>query len=141
MRTSVRILARAMLVSLAIALAPGPAYGEDWNPRSFSEEELLEFYTVNEAGEEHWAKVWFVLLEGEVYVRLGSRAEARIVENANAPIVKVRVAGRTYDRIVAEETPDKVGPVLDLMKDKYWSAMFMGMMPDRFTVRLSAESE
>jgi hypothetical protein len=109
----------------------------EWNPAAFAEEAVLEFFTVNKAGEEHWATVWFVVIDGDAYIRLGGRAERRITENINKPVVKVRVADQVFDGITAEDAPEKVSEVADRMHDKYWSAMFIRFMPDRYTVRLT----
>lgn len=118
----------------------GPSWA-DWEPTSFSQEEVLEFFTVNEEGEEHWATVWFVVLDGEVYLRLGDRAKRRLTESVNKPYVKVRVAEREFEHVLAEEAADKVGQVADLMYEKYWSAFFIKLMPDRYTVRLRPGGE
>ena len=129
--------ARLSTVSLLLGLIAYPVAAQ-WNPASFAGEDTLEFFTVNDAGEEHWATVWFVLDSGDVYLRLGARAEGRIRGNIHRPTVKVRVGGRVYDNVLAEEAPDKIATVAELMGEKYWTAMFMKYMPDRYTVRLTA---
>lgn len=128
-------LGAALAAALCFAI-PGAAAAE-WVPEAVENEDVLEFFTVNEAGEEHWAMVWFVVIDGDAYVRLGGRAERRMTENVNAPIVKVRIGDEVFDGITVEETPDEVSKVVDLMRDKYWSAMFMGLMPERYTARLT----
>ena len=127
--------ARLSTVSLLLGLIAYPVAAQ-WNPASFAGEDTLEFFTVNDAGEEHWATVWFVLIDGDAYVRLGARAERRIDENVHKPVVKVRIAGRVFDGIVVEEVPKRNAEVAEAMADKYWTAMFMPYMPERFTGRL-----
>ena len=134
---------RAAICGFVLLATCGPAGAleEAWDAAALADEETLEFFTVNENGEEHWATVWFVDIDGDLYIRLGGRAESRIRENVHQPYVKVRIGDQVYERVVAEESPDKVGQVVDLMHDKYWSAIFIKMMPDRFTVRLSQPHE
>lgn len=136
--TVIRVVALTV-ASLFLCDSPGAAR-TDWNPGSFADESLLEFFTVNEQGEEHWATVYFVDLDGDFYIRLGAPAERRIRENVNQPYVKVRVGGQEFENVVAEEAPEKVDEVVDLLHDKYWSSFFIKMMPDRFTVRLREEA-
>lgn len=134
---------RIVMGVLAVLATCGSAWasGEAWDTATLADEDTLEFFTVNGDGEEHWATVWFVDIDGDLYIRLGDRAESRIRENVHQPHVNVRVGDRVYEKVVAEEAPDKVGEVVDLMQDKYWSAVFIKMMPDRFTVRLRQPSE
>jgi hypothetical protein len=128
---------RVAASAAALVFALPVASIAEWAPEAFAEEDVLEFFSVNEAGEEHWATVWFVVIDGDAYVRLGGRAERRMTENVNAPIVKVRIADEVFDDITAEEAPDMVSEVVELMREKYWSAMFMGWMPERYTARLT----
>lgn len=114
-----------------------PSWAE-WDVDSFTDEDTLAFFTVNAQGEEHWATVWFVELDGDVYIRLGGRAEKRIAENVNTPYVKMRVGGKEFDEVLVEEAPDREQDVAVGMGDKYLTAYFMKWMPDRYTARLTA---
>ena len=69
------------LVALTLTAAVARA---DWNAQAFSGEQTLEFLTV-EDGSEHWSTVWLVVIDGQVYIRLGSRAAGRMEGNATAP--------------------------------------------------------
>lgn len=131
------LLAGSLWLGLAmLAFAPISASAATWNPADFAGESTLEFYTVNEAGEAHWATVWFVLVDGDVYVRLGERAQRRIEENIHQPVVKVRVAGRELDHVVVERVLGRNDEIAEAMADKYWTALFMPYMPERYTARL-----
>lgn len=129
-----------------VAVVAADAAAADWNPATFREESVLEFFTVNRDGEEHWATVWFVELQGEVFVRLGERAATRIRENVNEPIVSVRIGDQRFDRMVAEEVRERAGDVVAGMQQKYWSARFSSWFSstapeDRLTLRLRPEAE
>ncbi len=133
------LLAGSFLLGLAMhAFAAIAASGATWNPADFASESTLEFFTINEAGEAHWATVWFVLVDGDVYVRLGERAQRRIEENIHQPVVKVRVAGREFDHVVVERVLGRNDEIAEAMADKYWTALFMPYMPERYTARLVA---
>ena len=41
----------------------------------------------------HWSTVWLVVLDGQVYVRLGSRAFGRVEQNQDGHTVAVRIGG------------------------------------------------
>ncbi len=62
---------------IALTLTTAAVANADWNPQAFSTENTLEFLTT-EDGVEHWSTVWLVVIDGQVYIRLGSRAAARI---------------------------------------------------------------
>jgi len=139
----VSALTLTFMLTMTSAFMPGAvglALAADWNPAAFAEEDTLEFFTVNAEGEEHWATVWFVLIDGEPYIRLGARAQERITQNINRPIVRIRVGGQTYEDIRVEEVPERNDEVAIAMGDKYWSAGLMRYMPERYTGRLTPAS-
>lgn len=107
-----------------------------WDPPAFSTEETLEFLTV-EDGSEHWSTVWLVVIDGQVYVRLGSRAAGRMAANATKPDVQIRIAGQTFPKVKAESVPDMADPVARAMADKYWSDVFVRHFSHPLTMRLT----
>jgi hypothetical protein len=129
---------RLALAIAALSLTAAVARAE-WTPQAFSSENTLEFLTV-EDGVEHWSTVWLVVIDGQVYIRLGSRAAGRIEGNATKPYVKIRIAGQTFDKVKAESAPDMVEPVAKAMGDKYWSDVFVHHFSHPLTMRLTPES-
>lgn len=111
----------------------------DWDPQAFSKEDTLEFLTV-EDGVEHWSTVWLVVIDGQVYIRLGTRAAGRIEGNATKPYVQIRVAGQTFAKVKAESVPDMAEPVASAMADKYWSDIFVHYFSHPLTMRLTPEA-
>lgn len=130
-----RTLIPALFLSILFA---SPAWAA-WDVSSFADEDTLQFFTVNSEGEEHWATVWFIELDGEVYIRLGGRAEKRIAGNVNKPHVKVRIGDEEFAQVLVEETPSKIQDVAVAMGEKYLTAYFMKWMPDRYTAKLIAD--
>lgn len=65
-----------------------------WNPAGIADHGTIEFLTVAPDEGEHWSTVWFVVIDGNIYLRLGPRAAARIEKNSTAPRLKLRVSGK-----------------------------------------------
>ena len=126
---------RSLLVALCLVLGAGAARA-DWTPSAFASEDTLEFLTI-EDGEEHWSPVWLVVIDDQVYLRLGSRAAGRYEGNASKPYVKVRVAGQQFDKVLADPAPAMADAVSSAMAEKYWSDVFIRYFAHPLTVRLT----
>lgn len=111
-----------------------------WDPQAFSKESTLEFLTVGADEGEHWSTVWLVVIDGHVYIRLGSRATGRIQKNTAKPYVKVRIAGQEFDHVMAQIMPDMVAPVAKAMGEKYWSDVLIRHFDHPLTMRLTPEA-
>ena len=94
--------------------------------------------TVPDEGE-YWFKVWLVVLDDQLYVRLGTRAAERVEQSSTRPYLGVRVAGQTFPRVRAEPAPERVGGVADAMAKKYWSDALIHFFPHPLTLRLLPE--
>jgi hypothetical protein len=126
---------RLALVIAALTLTATAARA-GWDPSALSQEETLEFLTV-ENGEEHWSTVWLVVIDSQVYIRLGSRAAGRIEGNATKPFAQVRVAGQTFPKVKAESVPDMADAVAAAMAEKYWSDFLVRHFSHPLTMRLT----
>ena len=124
-----------VLVSGVMLLAAASAYA-GWEPAAYAEEDVLEFYTVNEDGDDHWAKVWLVVLDDDVYIRLGNRAGKRIEGNADKPYVKIRIADEEFDRVLLEDSPEQAEKIAELMGEKYWSDKLIKHVAHPYTLKL-----
>jgi hypothetical protein len=130
----------AAVAILAAGLAPAPARATaGWDPAAFGSESTLQLLTIGPEEGEHWTTVWLVVLDDQVYVRLGGRAAGRVERNTTAPYVKVRIAGRQFDRVRAEPVPEMVAPVAAAMGEKYWSDLLIRFVPHPLTLRLVPE--
>ena len=125
----------ALLILSTAAGAGAPAAA--WEPARWSAEDTIELRTAAPGEEPHWFKVWLVVLDGQLYVRLGSRAAGRFESNETKPVIAVRIAGLEFDDVVGTPAPDMVGPVADAMADKYWSDVFVRFVDHPLTLRLA----
>jgi hypothetical protein len=116
-----------------------PSARAEWKPEAYRDLSTLEFMTVGPEEGEHWSTVWLVVIDGQVYIRLGTRAAERMQQNTKTPIVKLRIGGEEFERVRAETAPDMVEPVANAMGDKYWSDFFVHYFNHPLTMRLTPE--
>lgn len=112
-----------------------------WDPAAFSGQDTLEFRTVGPEEGEHWSTVWLVVIDNQVYIRLGSRAAERMERNTTKPDVAVRIAGQQFDHVTAEPAPGMAAPVAAAMGEKYWSDVFIRHFNHPLTMRLVPASQ
>ena len=123
----------------AAARAPAPPPKPYWVPWRWAGESTLDLRT-NAPGEEpHWFPVWLVVLDNQLYVRLGNRAVARLERNTTQRIVGVRIAGNEFGRVRAEPVPDMAPRVAAAMAGKYWFDVVARQFDHPLTLRLVPE--
>lgn len=113
--------------------------GDPWDTRSFGDESTLEFLTIGSDEGAHWSRVWFVVIDGELYIRLAFQAAGRIEKNTAAPYVQVKIGRRKFDRVRVEPAPEMALRIADAMAEKYWSDMLVRYFPHPLTARLRPE--
>ena len=128
----------APLAAGLVLLLARPALAA-WTPPAWGQEQTLELRTTAAGEGEHWFPVWLVVLDGELYVRLGSRAAGRMAQNGTAPFVGVRIGGQEFDRVKTEPTPEAAARVAAAMREKYWFDVVARQFDHPLTVRLRAE--
>ena len=130
-------------VALCIALATGVHAAESavpgWDPNALRDQSTLEIMTTSPEEGEHWGKLWLVVIDGKLYVRLGDPSYARIQKNTTAPYLKVKVAGNEFDKVRLDETPDMKDQVAAAMADKYFMDILIRHVSHPMTARLTAE--
>ena len=92
------------LVALSLLVLGGVAHAEypEWN--RFSDVEVIDVLTVDEDGTLRETPVWFVLVNGEAYLRTSS---SRWLENLRRdPNFRIEIEGRIYEA-QAEEISDQ----------------------------------
>jgi len=125
---------------LALALVSATsASAASWDPATFSGQNTLQLKTTAAGEGEHWFPVWLVVVDDDVYVRLGSRAASRMERNTSAPYVAVRIAGQEFDRVKVVPMPDKAPAVAHAMARKYWSDVIVRYFNHPMTVKLVPE--
>jgi hypothetical protein len=130
---------RLGIYTLAIALVSNAITASAaWSPTDYRETSTLEFLTVKADGNPHWSTVWLVVLDGDVYIRLGARAASRIESNTKAPFISVRIGGEEFSQVEAVSTPEMADAVAQAMAEKYWSDVFVRWIPHPLTMRLQS---
>jgi hypothetical protein len=137
MRTAV-----AVAILLGVLAQPGSAASEEWAPAAWADEDTVELRTAAPGEEPYWFPVWVVTIDDQLYVRLGSRAGGRYEQNVTKPVMGVRIAGKTFERVRATEAPDMAGKVQDAMADKYWTQadFIIRRLHHPYTLRLEPET-
>ncbi len=143
-----RLLVAAVFVAHILQLLPGvsalveaaPAVAAQWDPAVFAKEDTLKLRTTGPEEGEYWFPVWLVVIDGEVYVRLGSRAAGRVERNVTAPYLGVEVAGQRFDHVRGVPAPDDAARVARAMAEKYTSDLIVRWMSHPLTLRLVPEN-
>ena len=140
MRYPARMHALRAIALATILLSPLAHAADGWTPEAWSAQDTLELRT-NVPGEgEYWFPVWLVVLDGQVYVRLGSKAAGRVEKNQTKPYLGVRVAGLQFERVKATPAPEMAEKVSAAIGDKYWSDALMRWFSHPLTLRLEPDS-
>ncbi len=126
----------ALLVGVLVALLVAPAGAATWEPSAWSEVDTLELKTDAPDEGPYWFPVWLVVIDGQLYVRLGSRAAERVEESETKPLLGVRIEGEEFERVEGVPAPDMADPVASAMAEKYWSDVLVRFFPHPLTLRL-----
>jgi hypothetical protein len=110
-----------------------------WDPNAFSDQNTLEIMTTAPDEGDHWSKVWLVVIDGQLYVRLGDRSFGRIQKNTTNPYLKVKVGDSEFDRVRWEPALDMKDKVAAAMADKYFMDILIRHESHPMTARLVAE--
>ncbi|MBI4515214.1 MAG: hypothetical protein HY699_05285 [Deltaproteobacteria bacterium] len=119
-----------------LALGQAGATQPTWTPQFWKNESTLKLCTTVPDEGSYCFPVWLVVLDDDVYVRLGSRAAERVSKNKSAPFLPVEIGGRRYEQVRASETPDYAERVAQAMANKYWSDIFARLFSHPLTMRL-----
>ena len=132
---------RALLALATVVTIAASAPAAEWSPPAYAKESTLELKTIAAGEGEHWFPVWLVVIDDQLYVRLGARAAGRIERNTTAPFVGVRVAGQEFPRLKGIPAPEKAERVGQAMADKYWSDVVIRHFNHPLTLRLVPEPD
>jgi hypothetical protein len=134
---TIAMRAAGLVVLAAMLGSPASAAGDAaWNPPAWVDESTIELRTQAPGEDEHWFKVWFVVIDGQLYVRLGGRASTRFEENATRPVIAVRIAGQEFAQVDGVAAPEMADRVAAAMADKHWSDVFVRWLDHPLTLRL-----
>lgn len=140
-RSGVAGVLRRLTIGVAAALvfSASLASATEWTPATFAKEDTLKLRTNCPSEGEYWFPVWLVVIDGQVYVRLGGRAAGRIECNSTAPFLGVEVAGQRFDHVRGVPAPDYAERVGKAMADKYTSDILVRLFSHPLTLRLVPE--
>jgi hypothetical protein len=110
------------------------AHAQGWE--SVADESTLEVLTVDQNAQEHWSKFWLVVIDGQMYLRLGRRGAARIEGNTKKPFVSIKIAGQRFDDVRVIPEPEMAEQVAAALAKKYPSDLIIHWFPHPLTVRL-----
>ncbi len=133
------IVRMSALVAILLFGAAALAAAADWTPAAWKAEDTLELQTVGPEEGEYWFPVWLVVIDDQVYVRLGTRAADRVEKSTTKPHLGVRIAGQQFDRVQGTPAPEMVDKVAAAMGDKYTSDLFIRYFNHPLTLRLAPE--
>ncbi len=140
-KTSINVVAVAAVFWIALigaaCAADNPVPG--WDPNSFRDQSTLQIMTIGPEEGEHWSNLWLVVIDGQLYVRLGDRAFGRVQKNTASPYVKVKIGDQEFDKVRLEPTPDMADKVAAAMADKYWMDILIRHESHPMAARLVAE--
>jgi hypothetical protein len=135
-----RLLAGVTAMAVALGVVSALARGAQWDPATFAKEDTLKLRTIGPKEGEHWFPVWLVVIDGQVYVRLGTRAAGRVEANTTAPYLGVEVAGQRFDHVRGVPAPEYAERVAQAMADKYTSDIFVRLFSHPLILRLVPEA-
>lgn len=110
-----------------------------WDPNAFSDQSTLQMMTVGPEEGEHWSRLWLVVIDNQLYVRLGDRAFGRVQKNTASPYVRVKIGDKVFDKVRLEATPDMADKVATAMAAKYFMDILVRHASHPMTARLVAE--
>jgi hypothetical protein len=138
MRYAARMLTLRAVALATLLLCP-LAQAADWTPGPWKAEETVDLQTNVPDEGEYWFPVWLVVLDDQLYVRLGSKAASRVESSRTAPYMGVRIAGQQFDRVKGTPAPEMAAKVSAAIAEKYWSDMLMRHFSHPLTLRLAPE--
>lgn len=140
-QTSVNVVVASAVFWIALMGGPSAANNPvpGWDTDAFRDQSTLQIMTIGPEEGEHWSKLWLVVIDGQLYVRLGDRSFGRVQKNTASPFVKVKVGDREFDKVRLEAAPDMKDKVASAMADKYFMDILVRHQSHPMTARLVPE--
>src|SRR5262245_55311670 len=128
-----------LLLSTLLLATPATAAPPDWKPAAWASETTLQLTTDRPDEGSYTFPVWLVVVDDQVFVRLGGRAADRVQKSKSAPYVGVTVAGKRFEHVRCEPAPEQAARVAEAIGHKYTSALLIRFFPHPLTCRLVPE--
>ena len=126
----------SLFIASFLVLAATVAHAVEWTPEKWTGEETLQFRTECPDEGEYWSYVWVVVLDGDAWVRLGSRAAGRVDCSKTKPLTSIKIAGQQFDGVEMVNTPEMAERVAAAMAEKYSSDLFVHFFNHPYTMKL-----
>jgi len=110
-----------------------------WDPDAFRAQRTLQLMTTGAEEGAHWSKLWLVVVDGQLFVRLDGRTFQRVKENLAGQYVMLKIGDRKFNRVRLEAAPDMSSKVAAAMADKYPMDALIRHEFHPMTARLIAE--
>ena len=137
---NVAVVSAALWIALVAGVRAADNPPPGWDPDAYRDQSTLQLMTTGPEGGEHWSRLWLVVIDGQLYVRLGDRAFGRVQKNLTSPYVKVKIAGSEFDKVRLDAAPDMTDKVAAAMADKYFMDIVIRHESHPMTGRLTAEA-
>jgi hypothetical protein len=131
-------LTRLVSPALLLCALGAASAAAQWTPAKWADANTLELRTTGAGEGEHWSTVWLVVLDDQLYVRLGTRAAQRVTDNTTAPLLDVRIDGQKF-RVKGVDSPGDAERVAQAMGGKYWSDVVIKYFAHPMTLKLVPE--
>ena len=118
----------APLLSLILLSCASVAAAAEWTPAHWAAEDTLQFLTDCPDEGEHWSYVWLVVLDGDVWVRLGGKAGGRVDCSKTKLTTTVKIGGEDFTNVEMIAVPEMADRVAAAMGEKYTSDIFVRYM-------------
>lgn len=129
----------AGVIAAAVVVVAPCAVAYWWSPQQFAKEKTLKLRTRCPNERERWLRERFVVLDGQMYVRLGRSDAARVQCNGSTPLLGVEVAKQRFERVRGVPAPHFAKRVDKAMADKYATDFLARLFAHPLTMRLQAE--
>lgn len=140
-KTNINVVVASAVFWIAVigaaCAASNPVPG--WDPNAFTGQSTLQIMTIGPEEGEHWSRLWLVVIDGQLYVRLGDRSFGRVQKNTASPYVKLKIGDNEFDKVRLEPALDMTDKVAAAMADKYWMDILIRHESHPMTARLVAE--
>jgi hypothetical protein len=130
---------RPLLLAVLLLSAPSAVRAADWTPNAWADQSTIDLTTLGQSEGPHTFPVWLVVIDGQVYVRLGSRAADRFEHSMTKPSMGVSIAGASFPKVKGEPAPEMREKVAAAMAQKYWSDVLVRHFDHPLTLRLVPE--
>jgi hypothetical protein len=131
--------AYAGVIAASLVVGAPRVFAHWWSPSQFAKERTLKLRTRCNNEGERWLRERFVVLDGQMYVRLGRRDAERVQCNGTTPLLGVEVAKQRFERVRGIPAPQFVERVDKAMADKYVTDFAVRLFAHPLTMRLHAE--